>query len=451
MPGTTPFDSQLFGALYRPSDLEALWSDQGLVESWLRVEVALAEVQAELSIVPPEAVNAIRAVANVERVDFDALAKGTTQTGMPIKPLIDQMGALGGPLVAQYLHWGATTQDILDTSLALRLRDTLDRVDARCRALLEIFATLAETHRHTVMVARTNSQDAAPTTFGLHVSSYATELVRHRTRLCEMRPRVATGVFGGAVGTLASSGPQGLEVRDRWMARLGLSGPQGLMNASLDHVAEFVLGLGLVHGTLTRFANDVETLGRTAVGEVREGEGPGASSTMPHKTNPRAANAIRTLGRMGFSLSGAAYHLLDQVEVRSAAMRSVSWSVVPEACMTAAMALDRAIGLARHLHVDGARMRANFDHAKGYVLSESVMMRLAAKVGRARGYAMVRDALAAAPHDASLLEALLADAAVRSHLAESEIVEACAPEGYLGQANALLDEALVAIRASLSA
>ncbi|MEO0600114.1 MAG: adenylosuccinate lyase family protein [Myxococcota bacterium] len=445
----TPFDSQLFGDLYTPADLGPVWSDEGLVASWLEVEVALATVQGELGLVPPEAVAAITQVAQPERVDLVALGAATADNGMPIKPLVDQLGALGGEPVKRWLHWGATTQDILDTGLALRLKTTLDRIDARCVTLLEHLATMADTHRATVMVARTNSQDAAPTTWGLHVATYATELVRHRDRIRELRPRVTMGLYGGAVGTLASAGPQGLAIRDRLMDRLGLTRPVGALNASLDHVAEWILMLGLVHGTLGRLALDVETMGRTATGELAEGEGPGPSSTMPHKTNPRAANAIRTLGRMGVSYASAAYALLDQVDVRSAAMRSVSWSVVPEACLTAAAALDRAIGLVAHLEVDAGRMRSSFDHARGFVLSESVMMLLASRIGRARGYATVKQALARAPAEATLQDALLADPGVRAHLDEATIREACRPEAALGSADALVAEALEAVHASL--
>jgi len=446
---TTPFDSQLFADLYRPPDLRRIWSDEGLVRSWLEVEVALSEVQMELGLVPEEAVRAIRAVARVESVDLAELGARTAKVGMPIKPLVDLLGEAGGDLVKRWLHWGATTQDVLDTSLALRLRDTLDAIDARCVRLLQHLVEMADRHRRTVMVARTNSQDAAPTTWGLHVATYATELVRHRDRLRQQRPRVTLGLYGGAVGTLASAGTHGLEVRRRLLARLGLGMPPGALNASLDHVAEFVLTLGLVHGTLTRLANDVETMGRTATAEVAEGEGRGASSTMPHKTNPRAANAIRTLGRMGFGYATAAYSLLDQVDVRDAAMRSVSWSVVPEACLTAGAALDRANGLVRNLRVDAERMRANFTHTRGFVMSESAMMALAAKIGRSEGYALVRQALARAAPGVSLEEALLADEAVRQHLGPEEIAAACAPDAYLGHAEALLDEALAAARASL--
>ncbi len=446
---TTPFDSLIFGDLYNPEDLQAIWSDRGLVASWLEVEVALARVQGELGLVPAEAVRAIEDVARPDQIDLSALGAATKRNGMPIKPLVDQLGARGGDLVKRWLHWGATTQDILDTGLALRLKSTVGRIDARLVTLLERLATMADRHRRTVMVARTNSQDAAPTTWGLHVTTYATELVRHRTRIAELGPRLTMGLYGGAVGTLASAGPRGLEIRDRLLDRLGLTRPPGVLNASLDHVAEWIVVLGLVHGTLTRLANDVETMGRTATGELREGEGPGPSSTMPHKTNPRAANAIRTLGRLGFSLAASAYHLLDQVDVRSASLRSVSWTVVPEACLVAGAALDRAIGLVTHLQVDPVRMRASFDHARGFVLSESVMMTLAARIGRAQGYALVKQALARAPEGGSLQDTLLADAEIRSHLDEATIIAACQPEAALGATESLIDEALDAVRASL--
>ena len=166
-------------------------------------------------------------------------------------------------------------------------------------------------------------------------------------------------------------------LRDKFIQKLGLSKPAGVWNGSQDGIAEFLNWTGLVHGSLSRMANDVETMGRTAVGELEEGEGSGESSTMPHKTNPRAANMIQTYARLGRMYCGASFDLMDQVDVRSAAMRATAWTVVPEAALVMSASLERAGRLVKELDVKKERMLRNFRDSKNFVMSEAVMMRLA--------------------------------------------------------------------------
>ena len=446
----TPFDSRLLAPLYGTDAMRACWSDEAIVQSWLDVEIALARAQAELDVIPAEAAAAIEAAARLEHLDWDALATATKRVGMPIKPLLDQIGAYGGDLVRRTLHWGATTQDVLDTGQALRIAASIAILDRELRGLLSQLVDLADAHRGTVMVARTNAQDALPTTFGLHASGWATELCRHVQRLAALRERACFGMYGGAVGTLASAGPDALAVRDRMLAHLGLTVPPGAWNASQDGVAELLLWSGLVHGTLGRLANDVETMGRTATSELREGEGGGGSSTMPHKSNPRACNAIQGFTRTGTQLAGGAFALMDQRDVRAASMRAISWTVVPEAMLTLSASLARARGLVGHLIVDPGRMRASFAHSRGFVMSEAVMMRLADAIGREPAYTLVKEALARYDDGrADLADVLLQSEAIRAHLTADEVRAACRPETYLGHADALLDEALAACRAVL--
>ena len=192
-----PFDSALFGQAFGTPQMKAIWSDEGLIDSWLRVEVALAQAQAKEGLIPAEAAQAIAAVAQIDQVDVTRLAEGTQRGGMPIKPLVDQLAARGGPLVAAWLHWGATTQDILDTGQALRIQASLDHLDDGLAGLAGALIAMVEAHRHTPMVARTNAIDAKPTTWGLQVSTVLTEVVRHADRISALRPRACTGMLGG--------------------------------------------------------------------------------------------------------------------------------------------------------------------------------------------------------------------------------------------------------------
>lgn len=438
---TTSFDSRLYASLYGTEQMKHVWSDSQVVQSWLDTEVALAEVQAEMGLIPIEALTAIREHATLDALDWELMASRTREVGMAIKPMVEQITARGGEWVQRCFHWGATTQDILDTGQALRLKKSLELIEGSLKSLLQWLVELAQEHQLTPMVARTNSQDAAPTSFGLHVSGYAAEMVRHLKRLDEMRPRACMGMLGGAVGHLAAQGAVGLELRDKFIQKLGLSKPAGVWNGSQDGVAEFLNWTGLVHGSLSRMANDVETMGRTAVGELEEGEGSGESSTMPHKTNPRAANMIQTYARLGRMYCGASFDLMDQVDVRSAAMRATAWTVVPEAALVMSASLERAGRLVKHLVVKKERMLRNFCDSKNFVMSEAVMMRLAKEIGRDKAYALIKSVLQGQEaSEKSLTEILLASPPVLEHLSEEEIREACEPKNYLGSSTELVGE-----------
>ena len=404
---TTSFDSRIYSNLFGTESMKCIWSDTQLVQSWLDTEVALAQVQAELGLIPHEAAEAIEQCATVDNIDWDKLQRRTEEVGMPIKPVVEQIASVGGEVVARYLHWGATTQDILDTGQALRLKSTLDLLDSGLRQYLRALVEMANRYRLTPMVARTNSQDAAPTSWGLHVSGYAAEVVRHLERLQEIRPRVCMGMFGGAVGTLAAGGDDAIQVRNGLMAKLGLTEPTGAWNASQDGIAEYLQWTGLIHGTLARMARDIETMGRTSVGELQEGEGRGESSTMPHKTNPRASNMLQTYARLGRMYCSGALDLMDQIDVRAASMRATAWTILPEASMVLSAALERAERLVTHLVVHDQRMLENFSHSRQFVMSEAVMMRLAQAVGRDQAYLLVKEAVSSEGREGATFGELL--------------------------------------------
>ncbi len=436
------FDSSLYSPLFTQSEMKQIWQDENLIQSWLTFEIAIAKVQADLGVIPQAAVASIESVCQLDNIDWPRLASETQSVGMAIKPLVDQLADQGDDLVKQYLHWGCTTQDLLDTSSAMRLQQTLTLIRRQLVTLAQQLADMAQQHRHTVMVARTNSMDALPTTWGLHVSGYLQEITRHIHRLDELYPRAITAMYGGAIGNLSSIGPLGLQVRHELFKRLALTEPLGLANASMDHVVEVVQFFALIHGTLVRIGNDVETMGRASIAELKEGEGGGGSSTMPHKANPRASNMLQTLSRMGWMYASGAPNLMDQTDVRSASMRVLNWSLVPEASLAVSTALERAQRLIKHLVVNDKQMRANFSASRHFIMSEAVMMRVAQKVGRGEGYQSVKQAMAKAVGEVDLQTLLLQDSVVTNVLTAEEIVQACNPDNYLGCNDALIDETL---------
>ena len=436
------FDSALYSPLFTQAEMKAVWSDENLIQSWLTFETSIAKVQATLGLIPQQAVIAIEQVCSLQNIDWARLSRDTQVVGMAIKPLIDQLSEQGGETVKKYLHWGCTTQDLLDTSLAMRLKQALIIVRTQLVALGEQLRDMALVHKRTVMVARTNAMDALPTTWGLHVSGYLQEISRHIIRLDDMYPRVIKGMYGGAVGNLSSIGAVGLEVRKQLFLELGLTEPKGLGNASLDSIAEVIQFFALIHGTLARMANDIETMGRASIAEVREGESGGGSSTMPHKANPRAANMMQTLSRMGWMYASAAPNLMDQQDVRSASMRVLNWSIVPEASLAVSTALERAERLFANLIVDKKQMASNFAASRYFIMSEAVMMAAASKVGRGESYNKIKSAIAHAPKEGDLASILKQDPNVMTILTSAEIDLACDPTRYLGCNDELISETL---------
>lgn len=436
------FDSALYSPLFTQAEMKVVWSDENLIQSWLTFETSIAKVQATLGLIPQQAVIAIEQVCSLQNIDWARLSRDTQVVGMAIKPLIDQLSEQGGETVKKYLHWGCTTQDLLDTSLAMRLKQTLIIVRTQLVALGEQLRDMALVHKRTVMVARTNAMDALPTTWGLHVSGYLQEISRHIIRLDDMYPRVIKGMYGGAVGNLSSIGAVGLEVRKQLFLELGLTEPKGLGNASLDSIAEVIQFFALIHGTLARMANDIETMGRASIAEVREGEAGGGSSTMPHKANPRAANMMQTLSRMGWMYASAAPNLMDQQDVRSASMRVLNWSIVPEASLAVSTALERAERLFANLIVDEKQMASNFAASRYFIMSEAVMMAAASKVGRGESYNKIKSAIAHAPKEGDLASILKRDPQVMAILTSAEIDLACDPTRYLGCNDELISETL---------
>ena len=441
---TTVFDSDLYSSLFTQDRMREIWSDDNLLRCWLRFEATVARVQSELGIIPEQAAVEIAQACREIEIDWPSLAQETQTVGMAIKPLIDQISASGTPLVSQYLHWGCTTQDLLDSGMAMRLQQTLQLLHEQLLAVGEAMKAMALRHAGTVMVARTNSVDASATTWGLHVCSYLVEINRHLTRLHQLYPRAVTGIFGGAVGNLASVGERGMETRERLMVALGLNVPCGINNASQDAVVEVVQFFALVHGTLCRLANDVETMGRTPIAEVLEGEGGGGSSTMPHKVNPRASNMIQTLARMGWMYASGAPAMLDQQDVRAASMRVLNWTILPEASNALSTSLARAKNLLSHLIINEEQMRANFDCSKHFIMSESLTMKLALKTGRASAYNLVKNLLKHATGEQNFMEIVQASPEVCASLSQAEIAAACEPLSYIGANDALIAETIAA-------
>jgi 3-carboxy-cis,cis-muconate cycloisomerase len=443
-------DSAIYGDLFGSAEVRRVFSDEHLVELWLRAEVALARAEAAVGLIPAAAAEAIAASARPEAISMEELRRGTAVVGYPILPLVRAVIKACPDGMGEYVHWGATTQDIMDTALALQLVEVHEVVRRDLRALEDVLLDLAARHRSTPMAGRTHGMQALPITFGYKVAVWAAEVGRHRERISACRADIAVGQFAGAVGTLASVERQGLEVQRRFCESLGLAQPVIAWHTARDGVAAFACALGLVTATLGKLGQEVALLQRTEIGEVEEPHvpGKGASSTMPQKRNPILCESLIAMARITRQDVALALDAMGHDHERATGPWHVEWECVPELCVLTGGALRMALDLVTGLVVHPDRMARNLALDGGQLLAEAVMMRLAPHVGRTSAHDLVYDAcMEAHAQGAPLRDRLLASPRIREHLDEAAIDAALDPAGYLGLAGEFVDRVLDRARA----
>ncbi|MFL1461430.1 3-carboxy-cis,cis-muconate cycloisomerase [Roseococcus sp. DSY-14] len=440
-----PSDSPVLGVLYGTDAMRAAMGEAAFLQRMLDVEAALARAQSRLGIVPPEAASAITAAADASRLDLPALAAATRNTGYPVVGLVKQLTALAGPEAGKWTHWGATTQDIMDTALVLQMRQGLALVRAELIAVNSALAAMARTHRDTLMAGRTHLQHALPTTFGCKVAVWLSPLLTMVERLDQLRPRVERLQFGGAAGTLASLGDRGLLVAEELGRELGLAVPDAPWHVSRDGIAEAVNLLGLVCGSLSKMATDIILLMQTEVAEVNEPHvaGRGGSSTMPQKRNPISCEYVIAQARGVHALVPQVLAAMAQDQERGTGPWQAEPLAVGQAFNLAHGALAQARFLAEGLQVDAARMRRNLDGTGGLIAAEQVMMGLAPVLGRGEAHHVVNHACdRALAEGIPLSEALLREPEVTARVTRAEVLALCDPASYLGSAGAFVDRVL---------
>jgi 3-carboxy-cis,cis-muconate cycloisomerase len=390
----SPSDSSLLGPLFSDLAMAGIFSDEHFVQRLLEVESALARVQARLGLIPVPAAEQIEAACRAPVVDMAQLREATERDGYPIIGLIAQIRAQVGAGASGFVHFGATTQDIMDTALILQARAGLELLEADLNNLIHKLAALADRHRHALMAGRTHSQQALPITFGFKVANWLVPLVRHRQRLAEIRPRLLAAQFGGAVGTLAALGEAGLRVQQALAGELNLRVLPMPWHTQRDNLAELAAWLALVSGSLAKMAQDVILMAQTEIAEVREsaGEERGGSSTMPQKANPIASEVVIAAARANASLLASMFQALVQEHERATGSWQMEWLALPQMFALTASALKKTLFVSEHLVVDEARMRANVRASNGLMLSEALSFLLAQSMDRARAKQLVREA-----------------------------------------------------------
>ena len=438
---TTVLDSALFRDSFGTPRMREIFEERVLIARYVEVEVALARAQGRCGVIPAEAAAGIAARANPDALDLDLLRQETELVGYPILPLVHQLGKMCGE-AGRYVHWGATTQDIMDTTVVLQVRDALALIESELDAVRGILVRLARRYRDTPMAGRTHLQQALPVTFGYKVAVWLAMFDRHAERLAQLRPRVLVGQFGGAAGTLASLGERGLEVQRALMEALGLDVPAATWHVARDGLAEAVSFLGLLTGSLGKVACDVMLLASTEVAEVHEPfvAGRGASSTMPQKRNPISSELIVAAAKAVRQHAGLMLDAMIQDLERATGPWHAEWIALPESFILTAGALHQAKFMLGGLVVDEERMRKNLGMTSGVIVAEAVMMGLAPHLGRNAAHDVVYAACRLVERDGGRLADVLAGVPeVSKRLDRAALERLTDPANYLGMAPQMVD------------
>jgi len=442
---TTTLDSKIFGPLFGDSEINELLTDEAYVRALVEVEIALARAEARLGVIPSGAAEQICSGAQWNKIDIAALAKGTTRSGVPIIALVQEIRRVVGGEAAPYVHWGATTQDIMDTACVLQLRAALKLYKEKLVELARHLSELANRHRVTVLAGRTHGQQALPVSFGLKVATWLAPLIRHAERLDEISPRLLVVQFGGAAGTLAALGDKGLAVMHGLAEELGLGAPVMPWHAQRDNLVEFAGWLSLLTGSLGKMAQDIILLAQTEVGEVSESaeEGRGGSSTMPQKSNPITSELILAAARTNASLLSALHQAQIQEHERATHGWQVEWLTLPEMIVLTGGALKHAGYLAKNLQVDQRKMRENIAHANDVILGEAAVFALAKTMPRSKADELVKKACAIAVAEGKPLIEVVKK--LTASIIPGDTVDwraLAAPENYLGETEKIIDRVL---------
>ncbi|MBX9874602.1 MAG: 3-carboxy-cis,cis-muconate cycloisomerase [Beijerinckiaceae bacterium] len=441
---STMFDSVLYRDVFSTPSMRAVFSDDAQLRAYVQAEVALAVAQGQTGVIPRDAAEAIALKAPSVVLDRGQLKRDTENVGYPIVGLVRQLSeALGEP--GRYLHWGATTQDIMDTATVLQLREAVALIESQLAGVTATLADLARLHRDTPMAGRTHLQQALPITFGHKAAIWLSSLQRSAERLAQAKPRALQAQLGGAAGTLASLGDRGLDVRAAYARALGLAEPDITWHVARDGLVEMVQTLAVICGALGKIGYDVMILMATEIGEVFEpfSSHRGASSTMPQKRNPISSEILLANAKASRDAASLMLDAMVQDLERATGPWHCEWLSLPQACLLTAGSLAQAQFMLSGLIVEPKAMRRNLDSTRGLIVAEAVMMGLAPALGRQTAhdevYAACRDAF---ERGDGLLDALLRRPAIASTLPRDQLAALCEPSNYLGTAAQMVDRVL---------
>lgn len=445
--------SQLYASLFYQKDVTEIFSDRALVSYMVEAEAALAQAQAQVGVIPQSAATVIERAAKtaIDKIDFDALATATGLAGNIAIPFVKQLTAIvkdADEDAARYVHWGATSQDILDTACILQCRDALDIVQNQVKQCYDTALSQAQTYRHQVMMGRTWLQQALPITLGHKLARWASAFKRDLDRLDGIKARVLVAQLGGAVGSLASLQDQGSIVVEAYAKQLKLGQAACTWHGERDRIVEIASVLGIITGNVGKMARDWSLMMQTEIAEVFEptAKGRGGSSTMPHKRNPVAAASVLAAANRVPALVSSIYQSMVQEHERSLGSWHAEWLSLPEIFQLTAGALERTSEVLKGMEVNAENMHHNIECTHGLIMAEAVMMALAPHLGRLNAHHVVEAACKTAVAEQKHLKDIISQVdEVKQYFNASQLDEIFKPESYLGniqdQIDAVLQEA----------
>lgn len=436
---------RLLDPLFGTGAVDAVFADQARLQGMLDFEAALARAEGRLGLIPERAVAVIEAACDARRFDLEVLGREAAAAGNPAIPMVKALTArvkAADPEASRYVHWGATSQDAMDTGLVLQLRTAIGYLQGDLARLAGALAALARDHRRTPLAGRTWLQQALPTTLGRKAAGWLDAVTRQRARLGELLPRLMVVQFGGAAGTLAALGGRGMDVAAALAAELQLGAPALPWHAERDRVVEFGCWCGLTVGTVAKIARDISLMMQTEIAEAFEpsGHGRGGSSTMPHKRNPVAAAVVLSAAHRAPGLVATLVGAMPQEHERGLGGWHAEWMALPDLVRLTAGALNVTADTVAGLELRPGKMRANLDVTDGLLMAEAVMMALADRMGRLVAHERVEAACKRAVADGRPLRDVLADEADIAGAVDLDAL--FDPLGYVGSVDAMIDAAL---------
>ena len=449
MPNSLP-GTVLTSAISSTEAMQSIFSARATVQRMLDVEAALARSLATADVIPASAATSWIRCCHAEQIDLVALTAEAGTAGNLAIPLVRQLTAavaMLDPEAARYVHWGATSQDVIDTGRVLQLRAATELIQDDLAALANSLASLTQRYRDTPMIGRTWLQHALPITFGLKAAGWLDAVMRHQQRLLECRARLCVLQFGGAAGTLASLGDRADSVAQAMASDLGLALPNMPWHAHRDRLVECATQLAGLTGTLGKIARDIALMSQTEVAEVSEPNGPGrgGSSSMPHKRNPVGCAGVLAAATRMPALAATLLSALPNEHERALGGWQSEWETLPEMVALCAAALAQLRTVIEGLQVDPQRMRRNIDATGGMIMAEAVVLELAPHLGRAQAHQLVEAACHKAyAEQRDLLSVLQTEPQVAAVVSKQRLAQLFDPLSYLGQAGAYVDRVLAA-------
>jgi adenylosuccinate lyase/3-carboxy-cis,cis-muconate cycloisomerase len=446
-----PIDFLIQSHLYSTPELLEIFDEKHRFERWLRFEAALALSQAELGVIPKEAAEEISRKAQVSFIDLESVAQAYTNNRNSLIPVIEALRSICADDYGEYVHYGATTQDVLDTSQILEIKEVLSIFYQNLRKLEAILVGHVRQHKDTIMIGRTHGQQALPITFGFKASVWLAEVRRHIDRIKSLAERVLIGQLSGAVGSMAALGPDAEEVATRTMARLGIGSSELAWHSSRDNIAEIASCFAMITTTCEKIANEIFQLGKTEMGELQESpfQKAGGSSTMPHKQNPVLCQRIAVLATHARALASVIMESMRHEHERDVRCLWSEWLAMPQISIYTGTALNYMCDVLEHLNVNPEAMKKNLSINKEKVLSEWLQFRLAPVIGRKQAQKRLKEIFQAQAQQGESIEKLLAADSVISGILEPEDYEKLRhPEEYTGRIPEIIDRALARIMAA---